>query len=443
MSYPLSKEVQVGETTLASQYNQLRADAVYLGGDENTSATLQQLLMTYQGTVSLSAVGSQISLHASAAQPCSLMIGGKPAVATQTVSVSLSREDHPQCAQLYLTALKTEGTATFTLKVREAPVESDTERPIGRFFWDADLGLVRTLHDSTFLQHLQQLTLPETCQGRLTLAASNPFPTADIPMAESLYFTPCGGNKISLYHPAAGWTTYVFPPLMISLAGLSSQTCYDVFVMLGADGKPTLSLEPWSNLTALEQVISWQDGIPVLAGFGGGQYQRYVGTIGLTAAGRTADTLSDRNIWNYQNQIRKPLRKLCTVAQNQNAESNRWVPYAQDTGLSLGLVIGMNHAEVDLYGSGSITAISANASALGIGIDIDPEDSSMTVNAAELTALEYHGGSLLTRLQNRSPNRMLGKRRYHLISYTVNDTHTFNGTNYAQNACGLSGWVLA
>ena len=29
------------------------------------------------------------------------------------------------------------------------------------------------------------------------------------------------------------------------------------------------------------------------------------------------------------------------------------------------------------------------------------------------------------------------------ISYTVNDTHTFNGTNYAQNACGLSGWVLA
>lgn len=76
MAYPLSSDVRSGETTLASQYNNLRADAIRLGGDAADTATLQQLLATYTSYLKLSASGNQITLAASSEKPCSLMIAG-------------------------------------------------------------------------------------------------------------------------------------------------------------------------------------------------------------------------------------------------------------------------------------------------------------------------------------------------------------------------------
>ena len=439
MNYPLSSDVQTGQTTLASQYNNLRADALHLGGSAADTATLQQLLMNYQSVESLTASGAVITLNASAEHPCSLMISGQPAVNTEAVTLQLSAITFPQSAILWLFAVKSADAIGFSLTARVSETGMAGECCIGCFLWDAERLLVQSLQPQAVRRVSETMQQPQTCQGRLTLASNNPFPTSDISTASTLYFTPCNGNKVSLYHPANGWQMHVFSQLSCSLAGLQADFCYDALIALDMNGNPALTLEPWSSLTVREQVIQWQDGIPVLAG---SPQKRYLGTIGLSAAGTTRDTQSERNIWNFNHPVRRPLRKLCAVAQNPNPESNRWVPYAQDDGLAVSMVLGMNHAEAVLHGLGDFSEPAANASALGIGIDIDPLDASMTVNAAELSALEYRGGSLLTTLQNRLPNRMLGKHRYNLITYTVNDTHTFNGTNYAQNACGLSGYVL-
>lgn len=439
MNYPLSSDVQTGQTTLAGQYNNLRADVLRLGGNAADTATLQQLLMNYQCVEDLTASGTVITLNASAEHPCSLMISGQPAVNTEAVTLQLSAADFPQSAVLWLFAVKSADSIGFSLTVRISEASMTGECCIGCFLWDAERSLIQALQPQAVRRVTETMQQPQTCQGRLTLASNNPFPTSDISAASTLYFTPCTGNKISLYHPIAGWQMHTFSQLSCSLAGLQADFCYDTLIALDMSGNPALTLEPWSSLTVREQVIQWQDGIPVL---GGAPQKRYLGTIGLSAAGTTRDTQNERNIWNFNHPVRRPLRKLCAVSQNPNPESNRWVPYAQDASLAVSMVLGMNHAEAVLHGLGDFSEPAANASALGIGIDIDPLDASMTVNVAELSALEYHGGSLLTTLQNRQPNRMLGKHRYNLITYTVNDTHTFNGSNYAQNACGLSGYML-
>ena len=439
MAYPLSSDVRAGETTLASQYNNLRADAIRLGGDAANTATLQQLLSTYTSYLKLSVSGNQINLAVSSENPCSLMIAGCPATITESIHLAISPADFPQSAEIWLFARKNPLTPGFEMIARLSEIGSGDETGIAHCIWDAERQQIDELKNLFEYQIARKCIQPEVCQGRLTLASNNPFPTSDITGASTLYFTPCFGNKISLYDPIAGWRIFPFDQLSCTLSGLSAGVCYDAFVALNPSGSVSLTLEPWSSLTMREQSPVWRDGISVSAS---DPRKRYVGTVALSATGVTQDTLTDRNVWNLYHQVRRPLRKLCAVSQGTNPEPGKWVPYAQDGSLAVGFVLGQNFAEAELHGAGDISVMNSNASALGIGIDIDLADFGMNFNAAELSALEYKAGALVTCLQNRVANRMIGKHRYNLITYTVNDTHTFNGSLYPQNACGLSGYVM-
>lgn len=439
MAYPLSSDVRSGETTLASQYNNLRADAIRLGGDAADTATLQQLLATYTSYLKLSASGNQITLAASSEKPCSLMIAGQPATITESIYLTISLQDFPQSAEVWIFACKNPLTTGFEMISHLSENEAGNETCIAHCIWDAERQQIGELKNLFEYQIDRKCIRPEVCQGRLTLTSNNPFPTSDITGAGTLYFTPCFGNKISLYDPIAGWRIFPFDQLSCTLSGLSAGVCYDVFVALNSSGSVSLVLEPWSSLTMREQSLIWRDGISVSAS---DSRKRYVGTIALSGIGVTQDTLTDRNIWNMYHQVRRPLRKLCSVSQGTNPEPGKWVPYAQDGSLAVGFVLGQNFAEAELHGVGDVSVMNGNASALGIGIDIDLVDFGMNFNAAELSALEYKAGALVTCLQNRVANRMIGKHRYNLITYTVNDTHTFNGSIYPQNACGISGYVM-
>lgn len=439
MAYPLSSDVRAGETTLASQYNNLRADAIRLGGDPADTATLQQLLATYASYLKFSVSGNKIILAASSENPCSIMIAGRPATIMESINLTISPQEFPQSAEIWLFAHKNPLNPGFEMIARLSDNGAADETCIAHCIWDAGRQQIGDLYNLFEYQITQKWLRPEICQGHLTLASNNPFPTSDITGASTLYFTPCFGNKISLYDPIAGWRTFLFDQLSIPLSGLSPNVCYDAFIVLDSSGSVDLTLEPWSSLTMREQSLIWRDGISVSAA---DPRKRYVGTIALSAAGITQDTLTDRNIWNMYHPVRRPLRKLCSVPQGTNPEPGKWVPYAQDGSLAVGFVLGQNFAEAELHGIGDISVMNSNASALGIGIDIDLADFGMNFNAAELSALEYKAGALVTCLQNRVANRMIGKHRYNLITYTINDTHTFNGSLYPQNACGISGYVM-
>lgn len=442
MTYPLSSDVTAGETTLASQYNNLRADALRLGGDAAGAATLQDLLYNQRNGIVLSGSETTLTLTASAGNPCAVMIDGLPAVVKTVLTLEISEAVYSAAAVLWVFAAKTAGSTAFTLSVSASSAETTGTRLIGRLFWNGKKIVSHSVMDIQTCNSLAMLQKPEVCQGRLTLASGEPFPAADISAQNTLYFTPCLGNKISLYSEENGWGTYPFSQLSAVLTGLRPDCCYDAFVGFGSTGSIGLSLVEWASLSARSEGLVYQNGIPVLAS---GRKWRYVGTIGISSDGYSQDTVTDRNIWNLYNRYKRPLRKLCAVSNAQNPAQNAWVPYAADPNLYVTAVIGLDFADLTLYGKGSVNPLNSNCSMLGIGIDPDTSVFLSNSNAAELSTFEFSAGSLSTMLQNRpaSPqSRMLGKHKYHLITYTLNDSHFFNGTLYGENAAGLSGYVL-
>jgi hypothetical protein len=439
MTYPLSKDVTAGETTLASQYNHLRADAIRFGGEEGLTATIQELLYQHCSSIQLSGNETTLTLTASAANPCAMMIDGQPAVMKTSLTHEINAAEFPASAVLWIFAVKSANSAGFTLSVSASSSEDTGKKLIGRFYWNGKKIVSHTVTDFASNKILSSLQKPEICQGRLTLASGEPFPSADIPSQDTLYFTPCLGNKISLFSEENGWLMCPFTQLSLPLSGLQPEYCYDIFVGFNTYGSIGLSAVEWTGLTTRSEALSYQDGIPVLAS---AKKWRYVGTIGISSEGYSRDTLSDRNIWNLYHPFKRPLRKLCAIPSAPNPVQNAWVPYAADNGLFVSAVIGLDFADLTLTGMGFSNLINSNCSMLGIGIDTDTANFSSNTNAAELSAFEFTAGSLKTVLQNRLSGRMVGKHRYHLITYTLNDTHTFQGTYYPQAAVGLSGYVL-
>ncbi|MHC1773502.1 MAG: hypothetical protein AB9907_17540 [Flexilinea sp.] len=440
MPYPLSSDVTAGETTLASQYNNLRADALRLGGDAANAATLQDLLYNQRNGIALSGNETTLTLTASVTHPCAVMIDGLPAVVKTVLTMEISEAVYSAAAVLWIFAAKTAGNSIgFNLSASPSPTEAAGTCLIGRLFWNGKKIVSHSVMDIQTHNSLAVLQKPEVCQGRLTLASGEPFPAADINAQNTLYFTPCLGNKISLFSEENGWGTWPFSQLSAVLTGLRPDCCYDAFVGFNSAGSIGLSLVEWASLTARSEALVYQDGILVLAS---GRKWRYVGTIGISSDGYSQDTITDRNIWNLYNQYKRPLRKLCAVSNTQNPAQNAWVPYAADANLYVSAVIGLDFADLTLHGKGSVNPLSSNCSMLGIGIDTDTAVFLSNTNAAELSAFEFSAGSLSTVLQNRTAGRMLGRHKYHLITYTLNDSHFFNGTLYSENAAGLAGFVL-
>src|SRR5262245_56487598 len=65
-------------------------------------------------------------------------------------------------------------------------------------------------------------------QGRLSLSSANPVPSSDVSAATTIYYTPYGGNRISLYNTSGYWETGAFTERSLSLSGLAANTNFDV-----------------------------------------------------------------------------------------------------------------------------------------------------------------------------------------------------------------------
>ena len=90
MTYPNSSAVSAGDPTEASQYNDLRKDAIYLGADPTGSGTLRDLLYQLTGKIRLSRNGTAvIRLSAEISDPCGIM----PSV--RITGASIWKRAHP------------------------------------------------------------------------------------------------------------------------------------------------------------------------------------------------------------------------------------------------------------------------------------------------------------------------------------------------------------
>jgi len=122
--------------------------------------------------------------------------------------------------------------------------------------------------------------------GRLSVSSTDPCASGT---NTSISYVPLTGNTIALYNGSA-WQTCTFSAITQSVAALTANTNYDVFVYdANSDGvAETLDLVAWSTGTSRATALAQQNGIYVKSGATG---RRFVGTI------RIANNVSTRTVW--------------------------------------------------------------------------------------------------------------------------------------------------
>lgn len=368
MTYPLSSAVSVGDPTEASQYNNLRADALYLGNDPETSGNVAQLLCTAAGSVRLAKTDqSVITLSASGSTPCAVVIGGKIYSVTEnlTLTVSVLETEHGR----YMIYAVSEEDGTFTLEYRfYGFTPPENSRLIGTFLWDGEGIIPGSVRNKEEYDIMEATKDPGVCGGRLSAAAGSPVPENDSYSSTTVYFHPYKGNKIGL-NVGGVWEVFSFRRLDFSLLNLIDLTVpYDMFVTATRNG-PVLTALAWSSKTARASVISDLDGVKVLAS---NPEYRYVGTIATDTNRRLYDTATARMIWNQYNRVGRPILAKLSTSNEPTGHVNEWAPYFDGDAPSVRMIVPSGEVDFEITGVGISSPIAAarmeNGYAAAVGL---------------------------------------------------------------------------
>lgn len=417
MTYPLSNEVNVGDATEASQYNNLRADALYLGGDPAGSGTLRDLMLQQMGELTLVRLSkTTIELTASANEPAAVMIEGNICAITSSASILVTSYDCPAAGRYYVYATPSAGGA-FTLGAGAAAPSGS--RIIGTFLWSGSGIIPNTVQDIRKYRMSQGIRDLKRASGRLTLAAGTPVPDSDITVANTVYFTPYNGNEIGLLI-GTEWELFEYSELSASLTGLQHEIPYDVFISADEDGLK-LSLNAWGSTSARLTGIGYTDGVPVSAADPG---LRYLGTIALNDQGFCEDSQKARLIWNKNNQVPRALMATAPdTAQGSNYQ-NAWTPYFGADAPEVRILVPMPETDLDLFGIGISSLITdtdagySRGILIGIGLDMTMS-SPYTGNKSSVPVYcaSYGNSPVTVALKNSSP-AFRGHHRYTLAFFT-------------------------
>lgn len=367
MTYPLSSPVSPGDATLASQYNNLRADALLLGQAPADAVPIGQLLERYESRLTLQKLNSsQVRVPASSDAPVSLFVDGFLVQAQENVDLPIASAPNGS-GRWYVFANHTASSSSFTLSISTSPTENSGQRRLGSFYFDGTLIVKDSIRSelSEYFSALLQYRAPIQAGGRLSLATGVAVPASDIASASSLFYTPYTSNRVSLYVPGFGWRLYTFEELSLSLSSLSANTNYDVFVY-NDEGILKLNALAWSNDTLRASALALQDGVPVRSGI---PDYRYLGTLRtLASGGACADCADKRLLWNMYNRVERVLRK---VAEDESwtYAAAVWRPLNNDSGNRVEFVVGLEEEPVNLVHTGYVTNSSNGGQCVGIALD--------------------------------------------------------------------------
>jgi hypothetical protein len=368
MTYPSSAAVSAGGATLASQYNNLRSDALLLGQAAADAVPLGSLLENYQTRLKLARSGTTlITISAEADTPVSLMVDGFMVQTTSNVTLAAGDAPAGVAAAYYVFANRAANSTTFTLSVSTSPTELDNQRRIGRFYWDG----TKIIKDSVrtelavLTSELLYLVNPLVCDGRLTLSTGVPVPPADIASSATVFFTPCVGSRVALYVTGFGWRIYEFSELSVSVAAFAADKNLDVFIY-NNEGTLALEIVQWSNNTLRATALTYQDGVLVKSG---SATHRYLGTVRTSAAGVTCDTKLKRFVWNFHNRYDRVLLVKDDTDSWTYATANIWQSLNNSAANRVEFVIGWDDTLVNL--TASVLAENSGTGGLCIGICLD------------------------------------------------------------------------
>jgi hypothetical protein len=252
--------------------------------------------------------------------------------------------------------------------------------------------------------------------GRLTTESGVAVSTSDRSSQSTLYYTPHKYNRVWLYD-GTRWNMRSFTERSIALSGLASGRPYDVFLYDNA-GTPTLELTAWTNTTTRATALTASSGVWTKSG---DTTRLYLGTIYTTGTTTTADSSTQRYVWNAYWRVPRRLQKTDTTASWTYASTTIRQARAQ-TANRVELVAGLAEAELDLAVA-IVSGSDANAAGIcGIGED------STTSHAPEL------GGATFPAFLSGTPG-VIGSAFARLCKTPAIGYHAYN---WLENASGAT-----
>ena len=360
MTYPKSSNVIAGQPTAAAHYNNLRADALWLGASPEDAVSLAALLCGYENNLHLVEIsGNRLRVPASSHQPVCLIIDGLPVMSIESVDLPTTDAPSGESGIYYVFAVRTAGSTGFTLEINTSSGAGEGKRLIGQFDWNGSIQNLQTIRQQSDLSWFLQQVAPIQ-QARLTLESGVAIPSVDR-SGSILYLTPYQGNGISLYTAAIGWRLYRFSELSLSFSGIASGKNADVFLYHNGS---TLVLDKilWTDNDSRSQQLVLQDGIWLRAA---DPTWRYLGTVRTSAEGILADTATLRFVWNVACQIPRPLLKIVTAGNYTYSGNNRY--WRGDSNSRVQLVCGLNGQSISV--AASVSASTDGVIKCGIGIN--------------------------------------------------------------------------
>ncbi len=368
MTYPLSSAISPGDPTLASQYNNLRSDALFLGQLPADAVPIGQLLERYESRLTLQKLNtSQVRLPASTGEPVSLFVDGYLVQALENIDLPASSAPSGT-GTWYVFANRATGSASFMLSISTSPTENSGQRRVGRFYFDGSVIVKDSIRTelSEYISTLLQFRSSMQAGGRLTLSTGVPVPSSDITSASSLFYTPHLSNRVSLYTPGFGWRLYAFEELSLSLSALSASKNYDIFIN-NEEGVLKLSALAWSNDILRASALALQDGVPVKSG---APAYRYLGTLRtLFSAGFSADCENKRFVWNMYNRMERTLKRVESEV-SWTYSSATWRALNNNSANKVEFVIGLSQDPVYFLHSCYVTNSSNGGQSVGIALDV-------------------------------------------------------------------------
>ncbi len=205
---------------------------------------------------------------------------------------------------------------------------------------------------------------------RITPTTATCVPTSDVTAVTTLFFTPCVGNRLTLFNTTGAIETCALSELSLSVPGTTSQM-YDVFVYDSSFGSCTGTMEflAWQNDNGRATSLTRTSGRWTKTG---DSSRLYVGSFRTTTVnGQTEDILADRSIFNYYNRVPRALKSTIEPANSWAYSTKTWRQANANTANKVTQVVGIAEVTWDLkaYGFNTSNAIGVGTSYVGIGLD--------------------------------------------------------------------------
>lgn len=274
---------------------------------------------------------------------------------------------------------------------------------------------------------------------RLSLTTATCVTTSDVTAATTLYWTPCTGNRVTLFDANGNPNTLTSAEISIAVPATTSQM-YDVWVFNNA-GTPALELLAWTNDTTPAVGVTRTSGRYTKSG---DSTRLYVGSFRTTTvSGQTEDSKARRYVANYYNVRRRPLR-VVDVATSWTYTTNTWRQANGNTANLVDVVIGhVNETALWLAVTvGSFNAAANNDAEVGIGEDSTTAPASELVGGTGLSTSPTIAGIPISAYLAKLP--AIGRHAYNWIEKANasggGGTTTWVGSSNGV-ASGISGWI--